>query len=364
VDAVLAGHDHIYERIVKGDLPYFVVGVSGSGLSGISPNPDPDSAFRYNTGFGTLLIEACAASMTFTFHSIADGVVDTYQVGATSCINEPPVAVDDSVSTSEGVSVLVDVVANDVDANLDVGSVNVACGGCGLPDFGVLTNHVDGTFTYAPDAGFVGEDSFVYEVCDTGLLCDSALVTITVSASSEEVTFEQRIGVGSDDAEERPSGRVSLSSSDLEMVQDKSNTQVVGLRWDGVSVPQGATIVEAWVQFQADETDTGVTNLVIAGHDIDDSVTFVNSSGDVSGRSTTTATVAWTPDPWDEVGRAGPAERTPDLAEVIQEIIDRPQWAAGNGLTLVVSGTGQRTAEAYNGNANAAPLLHITYTTG
>ncbi|MBT8199174.1 MAG: hypothetical protein KJO36_01530, partial [Acidimicrobiia bacterium] len=224
--------------------------------------------------------------------------------------------------------------------------------------------HVDGTFTYAPDAGFVGEDSFVYEVCDTGLLCDSALVTITVSASSEEVTFELRIGMGSDDAEERPSGRVSLSSSDLEMVQDKSNTQVVGLRWDGVSVPQGATIVEAWVQFQADETDTGATNLVIAGHDIDDSVTFVNSSGDVSGRSTTTATVAWTPDPWDEVGRAGPAERTPDLAEVIQEIIDRPQWAAGNGLTLIVSGTGQRTAEAYNGNANAAPLLHITYTTG
>ena len=38
----------------------------------------------------------------------------------------------------------------------------------------------DGTITYTPDPGYSGTDTFVYQVCDTGALCDTATVTITV----------------------------------------------------------------------------------------------------------------------------------------------------------------------------------------
>ncbi len=41
---------------------------------------------------------------------------------------------------------------------------------------------LDGVVRYVPSPGFVGIDSFRYEVCD-GELCDSAIVTIEVTAS-------------------------------------------------------------------------------------------------------------------------------------------------------------------------------------
>ncbi|MBT8285217.1 MAG: cadherin-like domain-containing protein, partial [Flavobacteriaceae bacterium] len=46
---------------------------------------------------------------------------------------------------------------------------------------GTLTLVADGSFSYVPDAGFIGVDSFTYEVCDSFGLCDTAVVTITIS---------------------------------------------------------------------------------------------------------------------------------------------------------------------------------------
>ena len=41
--------------------------------------------------------------------------------------------------------------------------------------------------------------------------------------------------------------------------------------------------------------------------------------------------------------------RTPDIAAVIQEIIDRPGWNPGAALALTISGSGERTAESFDG---------------
>jgi len=96
-------------------------------------------------------------------------------------VNDPPMAMDDPASTGLGTPVDIDAVANDtdVDGNLDPASANTISG----PADGVLVNNSDGTFTYTPNALFSGVDSFVYEVCDTDLLCDTATVTITVSTT-------------------------------------------------------------------------------------------------------------------------------------------------------------------------------------
>ncbi|UCC89522.1 MAG: cadherin-like domain-containing protein, partial [Anaerolineales bacterium] len=45
---------------------------------------------------------------------------------------------------------------------------------------GTLTNLGDGSFTYMPNAGFSGTDSFIYEIWDSVSLGDTATVTITV----------------------------------------------------------------------------------------------------------------------------------------------------------------------------------------
>jgi hypothetical protein len=76
----------------------------------------------------------------------------------------------------------------DIDGNLDPASANTGCTlppspvACTLPSFGTLDNNGDGTFTYTPNTGYFGPDSFVYQICDTALECDTATVNITVSA--------------------------------------------------------------------------------------------------------------------------------------------------------------------------------------
>ena len=294
------------------------------------------------------------------------GLCDTATVSITvDAVNDPPVATDDTETTVVDVAVVVDVVFNDtdVDGDLDVASTNTACLGCSVPTDGLLTNHGDGTFTYTPDLGFVGVDTFIYEVCDTGgPVCDTATATVAVAAGVPE-TFEVRVAASSDDAEERLAGNVSLNSSDLELVVDGSKgAQTVGMRFVGMTIPAGSTITSAWVQFQVDETDSGAVDLLIQGQAADNPPGFTNTTGNLTARTKTTAAVPWAPVAWNTIGEAGPDQQTPHLTTVIQEIVDRPGWVSGNALVILVTGTGERTAESYNGNSAAAPLLHVEYT--
>lgn len=45
---------------------------------------------------------------------------------------------------------------------------------------GVLTLNVDGSFSYTSNPGYIGSDSFTYQVCDLHGLCDTAVVNITI----------------------------------------------------------------------------------------------------------------------------------------------------------------------------------------
>jgi hypothetical protein len=179
----------------------------------------------------------------------------------------------------------------------------------------------------------------------------------------KEVITEIRIAASLDDAEENSSGRVSTRSSDLELTYDRSS-QTVGMRFSGTAIPAGATIVNAYIQFQADETQSGTTSLTIQGEDTDNAGEFSNLTRNISSRPRTMATVSWSPPPWTTVGEAGPDQRTPDIASVIQEVINRPGWSSDNSMVLIITGTGERVAESYNGNSSAAPLLHVEFTPG
>jgi hypothetical protein len=185
-------------------------------------------------------------------------------------------------------------------------------------------------------------------------------VTITVLEAGSITTVEVRVSVGSDDAEERADDSMNLASSDLELVYN-SGIQTVGMRFSGVEILQGVTIINAYVQFQVDETPSKLTNLTIEGEAVDHAATFTASSGNISSRPRTTAAVAWSPPPWLNVGEAGPDQQTPDIASVIQEIVDRPGWSSGNSLVIIITGTGERVAESYNGDPAGAPLLHVEY---
>ena len=192
------------------------------------------------------------------------------------------------------------------------------------------------------------------------VLVGSILPVTTVASAAGPIVVEVRVGAGADDAEEAPSGSVNLTSSDLELTFANGD-QVVGMRFANLAVPQGASIVSAYVQFQADEESFGETTLTIEGEAVDDAATFSSVDGDISVRPRTTSSVVWSPPPWTTVGEAGSAQRTEDVASVIQEIVDRPGWAEGARFALIITGTGDRVAESFNGVAAAAALLHVEY---
>ena len=178
-------------------------------------------------------------------------------------------------------------------------------------------------------------------------------------------TLEVRISSSADDVEESAAGSVNFTSSDLELVDDASKPdQTIGLRFTALGIPQGAIITKAYIQFQVDEVSSGTAALQIHGVDVDNAAVFANRTFDVSARPTTSATVAWQPPAWTTVGQAGVDQRTADISAIIQEIVNRTGWTANNALALVITGSGQRVAEAFDGAAGAAPLLHIEYQLG
>ncbi|MGD8590574.1 MAG: tandem-95 repeat protein, partial [Chromatiales bacterium] len=175
-------------------------------------------------------------------------------------------------------------------------------------------------------------------------------------------TDEYQIGGRDDDAEESASG-VDLHSSDLELTVDGDDNQIVAMRFNGVMLEPGTVISRAYVQFQVDETSSSATTLWIQGEASSNSLPIISSIGNISQRPRTTASVTWTPPSWSITGAAGYDQQTPDISGIIQEIIDQPDWVAGNSLAIIISGDGQgkRTAEAYDGDPLGAPLLHIEF---
>ncbi len=144
-------------------------------------NPDstfiyvPDTGFYGTDSFSYEVCEILQTSCMFTCDTA------TVIIAVDPPINNPPVAIDDNVTGTANSSIMDNVVTNDTDPEGHTLTVNTTP----IVDVsnGVLTLNSDGTFTYNPNSGFIGTDSFVYEVCDNGIpiYCDQAVVTIVVN---------------------------------------------------------------------------------------------------------------------------------------------------------------------------------------
>jgi len=196
---------------------------------------------------------------------------------------------------------------------------------------------------------------------------EGTLVCLQVGSSTStppRALREVRIGSGMDDVEQRADGSIYPDSSDLELTEDVSGVQTIGLRFVNVDIPPGATIAHARVQFKVDETTSTGTSLTIRGEATGNARAFTTNRYDVTARALTAASVGWNPPAWNSVGQAGTDQRTPELAALIQAIVDRDDWRPGQALALIVSGTGKRTAESWEGDAAGAPALVLDYSTG
>jgi hypothetical protein len=132
------------------------------------------------------------------------------------------------------------------------------------------------------------------------------------------------------------------------------------VRFQNVAIPQGAMILQAYLTFTADETSSSAIDLTFWGEASDNAGTFTTATGNLSNRPTTVESVAWNDVPaWNAVGEE---HQSPDLSAVIEEIVGRPGWEAGNALVLLVTGTGpgKRAAGAWDGVVSPVEL-HVEY---
>ena len=113
------------------------------------------------------------------------GFTDTGTVSVTvTPVNDPPTAVNDSVSTNEDTPVAINVVANDTDADGDA-LTPISTGGSPV---GSVSINGNGTIQYAPPPNYSGSDSFSYTVADGHGGTASANVSITVVAVNDAPT--------------------------------------------------------------------------------------------------------------------------------------------------------------------------------
>lgn len=360
VQLYLNGHNHNYARAVVDNIQYVTSG--GGGASLYDPSTSYPNIVKVDKSHHLTEFDVAGSTMTMTARRANGTVIETVSVaqGGGSGGNQAPVAnagPDQTVTDSDG-----------------NGSQSVTLNGTGSSDpDGTISSYVwkEGATQIATGATpsvslAVGTHTLTLTVTDNGgaTASDTVVVTVNGAGGVTPATVTSQVSADSDDAEQQQSGgSMYLTSSDLELVYDTATTgnQYVGMRFNNINVPKGKTITSAYIQFTVDEVNSGTTNLTIKGQAADNPGTFTSTANNISSRATTTASIAWTPVAWSTVGAAGVDQRTPDVKSIVQEIVNRSGWVQNNSMVFVVTGTGERTAAAYEVGAAKAPKLVVTY---
>jgi VCBS repeat-containing protein len=162
------------------------------------------------------------------FDGTATSAEDTVTITVTGA-NDAAVAVDDILSTDADTAktiTVADLTGNDIDVDIEPLRVAIV----EEPGRGTLVRNLDGSFTYTPEAGFTGADTFKYSVYDGDLLdATPATVTINVGPSLEGLLSMTGTPV---------TGDVTLTGDTITMAISPDGTllnssNTVGLVFDG-----------------------------------------------------------------------------------------------------------------------------------
>lgn len=195
------------------------------------------------------------------------------------------------------------------------------------------------------------------------------------NAGAQVITLNRSVATGTDDAEEYvpggtgTAGTMDLTSSDLEIVLDGTKKQMVGVRFANITIPQGAQIQSAYIQFSTKGDKNAVSgDAYLSIQDADNAATFSTTAFNITTRTRTADSILWpgsTSSTWGigSGGVAGPDQKTPDLKTLVQAVVNRSGWVSGNAMVLFVSGpAGVRNAASYDNGAAGAAKLIIQYT--
>ncbi len=183
--------------------------------------------------------------------------------------NQSPLAMDDAYSIGQDqpliTTVATGVLANDSDPDGDSLTSVVTS----APSNGQLNLNPDGSFSYEPDAGFLGVDTFKYKVSDGKADPVEASVTITVS---EVVTSPMYVGQIT--LESRNGGRYRaifeiLDGNNQPLAGVAIVVDFAGTTYSGTTDSSGLFKTD-WVKLNSGQAYADVVDLALTGFDWDD----------------------------------------------------------------------------------------------
>ncbi len=193
------------------------------------------------------------------------------------------------------------------------------------------------------------------------------------------ISISRSISHRDDDAEENIGGnkKTYTNSTDLDLTLGRSIDgnndealfqQRVGLRFQHIDIPSGAHIQSAYIQFTSDNdsedisSDVSTLSIQIQHHHNPEK--FNHDEQDNISSRLLGGMVSWNVPAWNKANEAGEDQKTPNLKDIVQSVVNLSEWDEGNSLVFVITGTGNHSARSYDTAANhsGAPVLTIEYT--
>ncbi|MBK7886119.1 MAG: tandem-95 repeat protein [Bacteroidetes bacterium] len=174
-------------------------------------------------------------------------------------VNNPPNAVEDTITTVEDSVFTIEVLLNDSDPdnNIDSSSVTVLQG----PFNGTIVVLPGGQIVYTPSPDFYGVDSIFYTVCDSGMpvYCDSAWIYITVTPVNDPPLAVDDFGTTPEDSCIQIA--ILLNDSDIENMLNGSTLVIVGGPSNGTFT---LDTLNGILTYCPDSNFTGIDTLIYA----------------------------------------------------------------------------------------------------
>lgn len=140
-----------------------------------------------------------------------------------------------------------------------------------------------------------------------------------------------------------------------------------GVRFTDLDVPKDALIVDAYVEFTSAAPSSGDSTVNYRAEASDHAAPFSVTTGamfadgfaGITGRNKTDSVVLAVNSPWG----AGEVVRSPGLAALVQEVVDRDGWVRGNALALIIEPTavygGTRAFRTTSFPGGGGPVLKV-----
>lgn len=180
-------------------------------------------------------------------------------------------------------------------------------------------------------------------------------------------TLNLQVAASSDDAHQVATPATVTNGTTTSTI-DATN-EWAGFRWLNITIPQGALINAAVFSTVPVGSLADEPNHPMYMEDSDSPVTFnAANPTDISSRPRTTATVTWASADLGVIDGNTTFYSAPDIAALVQEVINRGGWVSGNAMALVLHGAADANRDlqirTYDSDTALGSKLDIDFTVG